>query len=337
MRKGRKFILAVAVAAVVGMAWGLNAWQKAEEEKPSVAWGSVDAREVALAFEAQGRIAALGREEGEAVKKGEPLGELDVRLLKIERKRARAALEGREADLRLAEEGYRKEEVAAAKASLLASESDLALARITETRVERLYRAQSASKQDYDDARWRRRTLERTRDAAKADYERLAAGLRPDEVVLARSARDAAKAELAALDYQIDHASRIVSPVEGVIRSRIAEVGDMASASRTVYRIAVMDPKWVRVYVSETQLGWVREGARATFFTDTTPPLEATVGYVSPEAEFTPKNVATNELRTMLVYEVRLNVKDPENRIRLGQPVTVDFAPERKDVSEARP
>ena len=271
------------------------------------------------------------------MKKGEPLGELDVRLLKIERKRARAALEGREADLRLAEEGYRKEEVAAAKASLLAAESDLALARITETRVERLYRAQSASKQDYDDARWRRRTLERTRDAAKADYERLAAGLRPDEVVLARSARDAAKAELAALDYQIDHASRIVSPVEGVIRSRIAEVGDMASASRTVYRIAVMDPKWVRAYVSETQLGWVREGARATFFTDTTPPLEATVGYVSPEAEFTPKNVATNELRTMLVYEVRLNVKDPENRILLGQPVTVDFAPEREDVSEARP
>lgn len=225
---------------------------------------------MALAFEAQGRIAALGREEGEAVKKGEPLGELDVRLLKIERKRARAALEGREVDLRLAEEGYRKEEVAAAKASLLA-------------------------------------------------------------------ARDATKAELAALDYQIDHASRIVSPVEGVIRSRIAEVGDMASASRTVYRIAVMDPKWVRAYVSETQLGWVREGARATFFTDTTPPLEATVGYVSPEAEFTPKNVATNELRTMLVYEVRLNVKDPENRIRLGQPVTVDFAPEREDVSEARP
>ena len=60
MRKGRKFILAAAVAAVVGMAWGLNAWQKAEEEKPSVAWGSVDAREVALAFEALGRIAALG-------------------------------------------------------------------------------------------------------------------------------------------------------------------------------------------------------------------------------------------------------------------------------------
>ena len=109
--------------------------------------------------------------------------------------------------------------------------------------------------------------------------------------------------------------------------TRMAEPGDMASAARTVYQISIMDPKWVRAYVSETQLKYVQEGAEALVTTDTTEPLKARVGHISSEAEFTPKTVATQDLRTVLVYEVRLNVEDPGNRLRLGQPVTVDFAP----------
>lgn len=122
-------------------------------------------------------------------------------------------------------------------------------------------------------------------------------------------------------------ASRIESPVDGVIRSRLLEPGDMASASKRVYEIAVTSPKWVRAYVTETQLGFIKEGAPARITTDTTPAYEATVGYISPEAEFTPKTVQTQDLRTLLVYEVRLTLSDPENKLRLGQPVTVDFAP----------
>ena len=122
-------------------------------------------------------------------------------------------------------------------------------------------------------------------------------------------------------------ASRIESPVDGVIRSRLLEPGDMASASKRVYEIAVTSPKWVRAYVTEMQLGFIKEGAPARITTDTTPAYEATVGYISPEAEFTPKTVQTQDLRTLLVYEVRLTLSDPENKLRLGQPVTVDFAP----------
>ena len=115
--------------------------------------------------------------------------------------------------------------------------------------------------------------------------------------------------------------------VKGHGRMMAAEPGDMASAARTVYQISIMDPKWVRAYVSETQLKYVQEGAEALVTTDTTEPLKARVGHISSEAEFTPKTVATQDLRTVLVYEVRLNVEDPGNRLRLGQPVTVDFAP----------
>lgn len=327
----KKVLALTAVAALgTGLWYGLGFWEASRAVKPSIAWGTVDAREADLAFETSGRIKALFKEEGEAVKVGERLGELDTRLLEIEYAAAKAELDGKEADLRLAMDGYRDEEIAAAKASLAAIESELALARRTEARLSKLRKADAASVQAYDDAKSNREMLEGNRDKAAADYLRLSSGLRSDEVKKAQAARDAAEAALAMLDYQIKTASIITSPATGVIRSRLAEVGDMAASSKVVYQIAVMDPKWVRAFVSETQLGFVKEGGHALVYTDTTAPVEATVGYISPEAEFTPKNVATNELRTMLVYEVRLNVKDPTNTLRLGQPVTVDFAPHRE-------
>ena len=142
-----------------------------------------------------------------------------------------------------------------------------------------------------------------------------------------RAEHEAGEAAAKALEYRVDVASRLVAPIDGVIRSRLLEPGDMAGPAKTVFELAVMSPKWVRAYITETQLGRVREGARAVVSTDTTPDLEATVGFVSSQAEFTPKNVQTQELRTLLVYEVRLNVEDPGNRLRLGQPVTVRFLP----------
>ena len=222
---------------------------------------------------------------------------------------------------------YRTEEIDAARAQAEAAESSAKLAQTTLARTQKLYRAHVASDQALDEARSNADNLTKVFAAAQADLARLTAGLRPEEIRAKKAARDAGEAALKALDYQIDVASRIESPVDGVIRSRLLEPGDMASASKRVYEIAVTSPKWVRAYVTETQLGFIKEGAPARITTDTTPAYEATVGYISPEAEFTPKTVQTQDLRTLLVYEVRLTLSDPENKLRLGQLVTVDFAP----------
>lgn len=304
MAVGKKaVVLVVAAAVAAGAGWGFAEWQKSREAKPSVAWGSVDAREVSLAFEGSGRIAELLREEGEAVKAGDVIGRLDTRALEIERRRAEA------------------------QAELDAVESNLALARKTEDRQLKLWKANATTAQNVDNARWSRIVLEKQAASARAVYELKVAGLRPDEVRQTKAALDAGRAAVDSLTYQIETAAVLVSPVNGVVRTRMAEPGDMASAARTVYQISIMDPKWVRAYVSETQLKYVQEGAEALVTTDTTEPLKARVGHISSEAEFTPKTVATQDLRTVLVYEVRLNVEDPGNRLRLGQPVTVDFAP----------
>ena len=174
-----------------------------------------------------------------------------------------------------------------------ASSAFVSQTRSTEARLKALLAKGAADRQSYDDAQY----------AA----ERLAG-------------------EVAVLEDRIERQSRLRAVSEGVVRARLMEPGDMVTTSIPVFEVAVTTPKWVRVWVSETQLGFVKEGAEALVTTDTTPPMTGVVGFVSPEAEFTPKTVQTQDLRTVLVYEVRLTVEDPENALKLGQPVTVDFA-----------
>src|SRR5262249_3724231 len=109
------------------------------------------------------------------------------------------------------------------------------------------------------------------------------------------------------------------------VRSRVMEPGEMASPSRPVLTLAITDPKWVRAYAAETELGKVRPGGRASVSVDSFPDrsFEGWVGFISPVAEFTPKAVEVEELRTSLVYEVRVFVKDPQDELRLGMPATV--------------
>ena len=340
MASPKKLFLLIGAAALAGACWyGIDWWQTSRAPAPSVAWGTVDMRTVDLAFESSGRIARLEKEEGERVSKGEVLGELDLRALRIERERAAAELEGLDAAWKLALEGYRSEDIASARAQAAAAESSARLAQSTLARTEKLFRAKVASDQALDEARSAAESAAKALAAAEAEVAKLTAGLRPEEIRAKKAARDAGEAALKALDYQIEVASRIESPVEGVIRSRLLEPGDMASASKRVYEVAVTSPKWVRAYVSAPQLKFVKEGSPALVTTDTTKAFEASVGYISPEAEFTPKTVQTQELRTLLVYEVRLTLTDPENALRLGQPVTIDFAPDGNSESavERRP
>lgn len=103
MSSAKKIVLLVgAAAAAAALYYGLNWWEAHRSVPPTVAWGTVDMRTVDLMFETSGRIASLAKEEGERVNKGEPLGELDLRALKIERERTAAQLEGLDADWKLA-------------------------------------------------------------------------------------------------------------------------------------------------------------------------------------------------------------------------------------------
>jgi HlyD family secretion protein len=138
---------------------------------------------------------------------------------------------------------------------------------------------------------------------------------------------DADDAQLALLRQQLKDAE-LYAPVDATVRSRVMEPGDMASPTRAIYTLAVTDPKWVRVYVAETDLAKIHPGMKADVHVDAYPNrgFPGWVGFVSSVAEFTPKNIETEDLRTSLVYEVRVFVHDPDDDLRLGMPATVNIA-----------
>ena len=159
----------------------------------------------------------------------------------------------------------------------------------------------------------------------------------------ARTASDAAQATLQAAEAALELAHKaltdasLLAPADGVIQDRILEPGDMASPQRPVYTLALTDPLWVRTYVQETDLGKLKPGMAAEVSTDSYPGkrYRAWVGYISPTAEFTPKSVETTEVRSSLVYQVRVFVCNPQNELRLGMPATVTVALDQPPLPEA--
>ncbi|MDL0547133.1 efflux RND transporter periplasmic adaptor subunit, partial [Yersinia pestis] len=118
-----------------------------------------------------------------------------------------------------------------------------------------------------------------------------------------------------------------LAPSAGTVLTRAVEPGTILSASNTVFTVSLTDPVWVRAYVSERHLGQAIPGSEVEVFTDGRPdkPYHGKIGFVSPTAEFTPKTVETPDLRTDLVYRLRIIITDADESLRQGMPVTVRF------------
>lgn len=180
------------------------------------------------------------------------------------------------------------------------------------------------SQQDLDDAASNARVARAELEVRRKALQLAQAGPRDEDIAEAQALLQSSQASLNLLRYKLTQAE-LKAPQAAVVRSRLLEVGDMASPQRPAYTLAITDPKWIRVYINETQLGRIAPGMSAAVTTDSYPdqPIAGRIGYISSVAEFTPKTVQTEDLRTSLVYEVRVRVEDPQNRLRLGMPATV--------------
>jgi HlyD family secretion protein len=148
------------------------------------------------------------------------------------------------------------------------------------------------------------------------------------QALSADAAVDAARAELEVATQALNDAN-LYAPESGIVRERIVEPGDFVTPQTPVITIALADPVWVRSYLPESYLGQVHLGDHAAITTDSFPGkvYQGWVGFISPTAEFTPKNVETPELRTRLVYQVRIFACNPQFELRLGMPATVSITP----------
>lgn len=182
-----------------------------------------------------------------------------------------------------------------------------------------------------------RAAVEVADDATQKALELTVAGPRQEEIAEAEARRRAADAQLALLRQQLAD-TQLVAPVDAVVRTRLMEPGEMASPQKPIFSLAITDLKWVRAYVSEPDLGKVPPGMAASVMVDSFPDrrFDGWIGFVSPVAEFTPKAVQTEELRTSLVYEVRVFVKDPSDALHLGMPATVYLPLDRRDPQAPR-
>jgi HlyD family secretion protein len=324
-KRVRLLILALVLGIAGGGAWW---WQQnriqGNEANRLTLYGNVDIRQVDLAFNGNERITRMLVQEGDHVKDGQLLAELATQRLAAQVAGSAAGMEAQRQVVARLEAGTRPEEIKQARAEVELATAQAHDAQLSYRRIRDLAARKVASQQQVDDAKAALDTATARLKAAQAALDLALAGPRKEDIAAAKATLAANEAQLALAQRQLEDAFLYAS-ADGVIRNRILEPGDMASPERPVYTLALTDPIWIRAYVDEPDLGKIFPGMIATITTDSYPgkTYQGWVGYISPAAEFTPKSVQTQAIRTSLVYQIRVFVCNPANQLRLGMPVTV--------------
>ena len=325
----RRLLPALAAALLVLIGGAGVAWRLAQP--PAVvsmvrAFGSIDVRQSQLAFNASDRISRILVQEGDRVRRGQLLAELDPARLQANADKAAADVAAARNTLARLNNGSRPEEIAQARAALAAAQATEANARLTYDRFARLASANAESLLNRDNAGQALKVATANRESAEQALAMAVEGPRWEDIRVAEAQLRAAEAALVlARRYLAD--AQLYAPADGAIEDRILEPGDMASPDRPVLTLDLADPVYARAYLPERLLGRVHPGMRAFVESDAFPGerFPAWVGFIATTAEFTPKTVQTTEVRTELVYRMHVYACNADGRLRLGAPVTVEI------------
>jgi HlyD family secretion protein len=325
--KKRFFRILVVVLVVATVIFSVRWYRDKEEEDAGgnlKIYGTIDIRDASLAFNEQERISEVLVEEGDRVQAGQTLARLKTDRLTAQISEVRAQAAAQQEVVKRFRAGSRPQEIDQARAEVEAARTTVHNAEQVLERLQKTSGSGATSQQDLDDARSRLLVETAQLEVKKKALNLVLEGPRREDVAAAEKRLEALQADLSLLHIRLEDMT-LKAPTAGVIESRILEPGEMAGPTRPVFILALTDPKWVRAYIPEPQLGRIRLGMRAKVLSDSFPDqtMDGWVGFISPIAEFTPKTVATEELRTQLVYEARIFVHDDQDRLRLGMPVTV--------------
>jgi HlyD family secretion protein len=300
--------------------------------------GSVEATEVQVSSKVGGRLVELRVAEGDRVGEGQIVAQLDVTDTQLALRRAQADLDQATAQLRLLEAGARAEDIRQAEAQAKGAEADaagarddLAAAEADLARFETLLRTNSGSQKQRDDAATRRdvgrarvAAAEERGRAAREGLARLRNGSRPEEIAAARARVAAADAQIATLQQAVSDAT-VTAPLAGIVTQKLADAGEILAPRAPIVTVVDLDHAWANIYLDEPVVPRVRLGQAATLFTDAGGKgLEGKVTFISPKAEFTPRNVQTAEERSKLVYRIKVSVDNSQGVLKQGMPVEAD-------------
>ncbi|TCK74010.1 efflux RND transporter periplasmic adaptor subunit [Acidipila rosea] len=339
VKKKRIILLLLVVLLVAGGSYGVLSFRGRRHAVTSITlYGNVDIRQVQLAFNDSERIDKILVDEGSKIRAGQLVAQLVGQRFTDAVTRSQANVAAQQQVVARLLAGSRPEEIAEARANVAAAEADVTAAQADLVNAELLYRRQQTlARQQYvslqlrDDAQ---RAYLAQQASVNAKKQVLAAreqalqlaviGPRREDIAAAQATLQADKATLALAAKELAD-TQLYAPADGVIQNRILEPGDMVTPQAPVLTLALDNPVWVRAYLPEPEMGRVALGMRAWVESDSFPGQRfmGWIGFISPVSEFTPKNVETTQLRSQLVYRVRVYACNPDHRLRLGMPATV--------------
>ncbi|XBE66019.1 secretion protein HlyD [Nitrosomonas europaea] len=324
----RKARWAVIIVALLALGGALAFWfTRGHDNQDALRlYGNVDIREVQLAFRQPGRITQMAFDEGDAVTAGARLATLDAQPYRDALAAAQAQVQVAQAELGKLRRGLRPQEIIQAQEALNQAQAVARRAERDYVRLSRLLPSKASSQQDVDNARAARDQAIAGVKAAKAALSQAREGFRKEDIA-------AAEAQLAAAMATRDQAAtaladtELFAPSDGTVIARIREPGSMVASQNTVYSLSLDSPVYVRAYVGEPNLGRIEPGKRVRVYSDSSEKAYGgQIGFISPRAEFTPKTVETTDLRTDLVYRLRIVIDDADANVglRQGMPVTIE-------------
>jgi HlyD family secretion protein len=322
---GRKrWIPIVAVVAVIVAA--LLFWQLrgGGDQGALRLYGNVDIREVELAFRQPGRVATMAFEEGDSVAAGAVMTRLDATPYREKLAAAEAELAMAQAGLKKLRSGNRPQEIAQARERVSQAEAAARDAERNFQRQNTLLATGAASQRVVDAARAMRDQTAAELASAKAALSLAAAGFRSEDIAAGEAQVAAAQAAVAQARTALSDTA-LTAPSDGIVITRAREPGSMVASNTTVYTLSLRHPLYVRAYVGEPDLGRIAPGMRVLVSSDSSAKTyHGQIGFISPRAEFTPKTVETSDLRTDLVYRLRIVMDGADPSLRQGMPVTID-------------
>lgn len=283
--------------------------------------GTLEAVEVNVSSKVSGQLLQLNVAEGSKVLAGDTLAILDHEMLTLQLQQAVAGVDAAQSQYDLLRNGAREEDLKLANESLVQAEASFATAETDFKRIKELYEQQSVSQKQYEDAESRYTITKAQRNGAKQNLQKLQRFARPEDLNAAKARVEQAQAQANIIKKQIKD-SYIVAPAPGTITHKPVEEGELVAAGTVVVKISRLEKMELRIYVGETDLGKVKLGGDADVVIDTFPDktYPGKIVYVSPTAEFTPRNVQTKDERTKLVFGIKLEVENTNGELKSGMP-----------------
>lgn len=285
------------------------------------ATGTIETTESSIGAQVPGRIVKMNYEEGSLLMKGDTLAEIDHRTLTQQVNQAEAAYEMAKQQYDLLVKGARSEDLRAAEDGVKQAQANFNLAQLSLDRTRNLLVDHSVSQSQMDAVQAQHDVASAQLMSAQQNLEKTQHYARPEEIRSASAQVQQSQALLNNAQISLDH-SYVISPIDGTVLEKLLEVGDYANVGTPVYTVSDLRTMKMTVYVSEVDLAKIRLGDDSKVVLDGMPdhPFDGKVIYISPTAEFTPKNVETKEDRIKLVFAVKIGIANPENYLKAGLP-----------------